>query len=68
LAEGSASVYNGFTPTELRRKGLGSAITHAALRQAYNRGYHASKIWPSPLEKGVYARLGFVVTDFGVCE
>ncbi len=68
MAGGSASVYNVSTPTELRRQGFGGAITHAALRQAQNRGYRSTWIWSSPLGKSVYAKLGFVVTDFGIRE
>jgi GNAT superfamily N-acetyltransferase len=68
VAGGSASVYNVSTPTDLRRRGFGGAITHAALQQAYERGYLSAWIWSSPLGKGVYAKLGFVVTDFGVRE
>lgn len=68
LVGGSASVYNVSTPTELRRRGFGGAITRAALQQARNCGYHWAWIWSSPLGKNVYAKLGFVVTDFGVRE
>lgn len=68
MAGGSASVYNVSTPTELRRQGFGGAITHAALQQARNRGYRSTWIWSSSLGKGVYAKLGFVLTDFGVRE
>lgn len=68
MAGGSASVYNVSTPTELRRQGFGGAITHAALRLAHDRGYRTSWIWSSSLGKGVYAKLGFVVTDFGIRE
>ncbi len=68
MAGGSASVYNVSTPTDLRRQGFGGAITHAALQQAQRNGYHAAWIWSSPLGKSVYAKLGFVVTDFGIRE
>lgn len=65
---GSASVYNVSTPVELRRQGFGGAITHAALQHARNLGYRWTWIWSSPLGKSVYAKLGFVVTDFGIRE
>lgn len=68
VAGGSASVYNVSTPTELRRQGFGGAITHAALREARNRGHDWSWIWSSDLGKSVYAKLGFVLTDFGIRE
>jgi GNAT superfamily N-acetyltransferase len=66
--ESSASIYNVSVPVEMRRQGLGSAITHATLQEARKRGYHSAWIWSSPLGKSVYARLGFIVTDFGVRE
>jgi hypothetical protein len=68
VAGGSASVYNVSTPTDLRCRGFGGAITHAALQQAHEWGYSSAWIWSSPLGRGVYAKLGFVVTDFGVRE
>lgn len=68
MAGGSASVYNVSTPTELRRQGFGGAITHAALEYASGRGYRESWIWSSQLGKGVYAKLGFEITDFGIRE
>lgn len=68
VAGGSASIYNVSTPPDLRRRGFGGAITHAALQQAYDLGYDSAWIWSSSLGKGVYAKLGFVVTDFGIRE
>lgn len=68
VAGGSASVYNVSTPTELRSQGFGGAITHAALQAARDRGYHDTWIWSSDLGKSVYAKLGFVLTDFGIRE
>ncbi len=69
LADGdSASVYNVSTPKELRRQGLGGAITHAALKHAHEANYRRSWIWSSALGKSVYARLGFTVVDFGIRE
>lgn len=65
---GSASVYNVSTPQALRRQGLATAITHVALKHAADFGYCRSWIWSSDLGKSVYAKLGFVVTDFGIRE
>ena len=68
LAGGSASVYNVSTPEALRRQGFGGAITYAALEAAQARGYRSAWIWSSALGRGVYRKLGFAVTDFGIRE
>jgi ribosomal protein S18 acetylase RimI-like enzyme len=68
LAGGSASIYNVSTPAHLRRQGFGGAITYAMLKEMERRGYTWSWIWASPLGRSVYARLGFITTDFGVRE
>ena len=64
LTGGIASVYNVSTPSCLRRRGFGSAITYAALQEAQSRGYQSAFIQSSPMGKGVYSKLGFVTTDF----
>jgi GNAT superfamily N-acetyltransferase len=68
LAGGSASIYNVSTPAHLRQQGFGGAITYAMLQEMRRRGYTWSWIWASQLGKSVYAKLGFVPTDFGVRE
>jgi GNAT superfamily N-acetyltransferase len=68
LAGGSASIYNVSTPSKLRRQGFGGAITYALMQEMRQRGYTWSWIWASKLGKSVYAKLGFVPTDFGVRE
>lgn len=68
IAGGSASAFNISTPTGLRGRGFGSAITHATLQAARDRGYTSSWIWSSPMGRSVYERLGFVITDFGIRE
>lgn len=68
IAGGSASAYNISTPVELRKQGYGSAITHATLLAARERGYSHSWIWSSPMGRNVYQKLGFVITDFGIRE
>lgn len=69
LADGiTASAYNISTPVELRRQGLGSAITHATLQHARAFGYRCSWIWASTLGRSVYAKLGFQLIDFGIRE
>lgn len=68
LAGGSASIYNVSTPSHLRQQGFGGAITYALLVEMRHRGYTWSWIWASHLGKSVYAKLGFVPTDFGIRE
>ncbi len=68
IAGGNASAYNISTPVELRGQGYGSAVTHATLLAARQRGYRSSWIWSSPMGKSVYQKLGFVITDFGIRE
>jgi predicted GNAT family acetyltransferase len=68
LAGGIAGVYNVSTPEVFRRQGFGSAITHAALEDAIQRGYRTAFLQSSSLGKGVYSDLGFVTTDFGIRE
>lgn len=68
IAGSSASAYNISTPAELRRQGYGSAITHATLLAAREKGYRSSWIWSSQMGRSVYQKLGFVITDFGVRE
>ena len=68
IAGGSASAYNISTPVGLRGQGFGSAITHATLLVARERGFASSWIWSSPMGRSVYQKLGFVITDFGIRE
>ena len=68
LAGGIASVYNVSTPEALRRQGFGSAITYAVFEEALKRGYQSAFIWSSRLGRGVYRKLGFTITDFGIRE
>ena len=68
VAGGCVSVYNVSTPTDLRRQGFGSAITRAALQHAQSLGYRSSWIWSSNLGRGVYTKLGYVITDLGIRE
>ncbi len=68
LSGGIASVYNVSTPSSLRRQGFGSAITYAALQEAQLRDYQFAFIQSSPIGKGVYSKLGFVTTNFGIRE
>jgi ribosomal protein S18 acetylase RimI-like enzyme len=68
LGGGIASVYNVSTAEALRRRPFGSAITYAVLLEASKRGYKSAYVWSSRLGKGVYGKLGFVTSDFGIRE
>lgn len=59
LGAGVAGIYFVFTAEAARRKGIGGAITHAALRDALALGYHTGVLGASELGRSVYARLGF---------
>jgi GNAT superfamily N-acetyltransferase len=68
LSGGIAGIYNVSTPPAQRRRGYGSAITAFVVQEAIRRGFDTAWLLPSDMGKGVYERLGFVVTDFGVHE
>jgi GNAT superfamily N-acetyltransferase len=55
----AAGVYFVSTVPELRRQGLGSAITAAALAEARRRGYGAAVLHATEMGYPVYRRLGF---------
>jgi predicted GNAT family acetyltransferase len=59
MAGGIAGIYWVGTPAEHRRLGLGTAVTAAALRDAYGEGYRIGCLTASQLGWPIYTRLGF---------
>jgi GNAT superfamily N-acetyltransferase len=59
LAAGVAGVYFVMTVPEARRRGIGAAITHAALVEARDSGFEYGVLGSSPAGRSVYAGLGF---------
>lgn len=57
--EGVAAVYGVGTLTPQRRRGLGAAVTVAALHEGLRRGCDLACLNPSDLGYGLYAGLGF---------
>ena len=60
LAHGVAGIYNVVTLPSARRRGIGTALTAAALRGARREGYRTATLQASAQGRGVYAQLGFV--------
>lgn len=59
LSGGVASVEDVVTIPEVRRQGIGAAITLAAARAAREAGYRVAVLHASPMGFGIYRRLGF---------
>ena len=59
LGAGVAGIYNVATLQEVRRQGIGSALTVAPLLQARAWGYHIGTLQSTPMGLHLYYRLGF---------
>src|SRR5439155_24576429 len=56
---GVVGIYNVATLRSMRRRGIGTAMTLAAMRHGRSLGYHVAVLGASDLGRGIYERLGF---------
>lgn len=69
FAADAAGLYFVCTSPDARRRGIGAAISHAALGDARDAGWRIGVLGSSPMGQRVYERLGFrIVCTVRVCE
>ena len=56
---GVAGVYNVATAPEVRRRGIGAAMTARAVRAGRDRGLEVAVLGASDMGRGTYERMGF---------
>jgi ribosomal protein S18 acetylase RimI-like enzyme len=59
VAGGAAGIYNVVTLESVRRRGIGTAMTAAAVRRGAERGMELATLQASSMGRPVYERLGF---------
>jgi GNAT superfamily N-acetyltransferase len=59
LAGGIGGIYDVSTAPEARRRGIGTAMTLAALQDARRLGYEIAYLQPSAMGRPLYERIGF---------
>jgi GNAT superfamily N-acetyltransferase len=59
LAAGIVGIYDVSTVPDARRRGIGTAMTVAALQAGRAAGYEVAFLQPSPMGRNLYERLGF---------
>lgn len=59
VAAGLAGIYNVATPAAMRGRGIATAMTAVALREARARGYRYATLGASAMGYPVYTRMGF---------
>ena len=61
LGEEAAGLYNVEVAPHMQRRGVGTAMTRAVLKEARALGYRVGVLLPSPEGRAMYQRLGFVL-------
>jgi ribosomal protein S18 acetylase RimI-like enzyme len=59
LAGGLASIINVATVSEVRRRGIGTVMTVAALKCAFDMGYRVAVLGTTEMGRRIYERMGF---------